>query len=215
MTYLSPYEKRRRRSTHLRTFAIIIVGFVIFTLLDFPLRNLFYFNPSKGIEHHDWYRMLRVVGFLGTWVVIALVFILNDRNRHRGLAILFSAALSGAIAELAKLLIARERPVENGIIQSGLYHFRGFFSGFADGSNLGLPSSHAAVAFGGCFMLAAIVPSARRLLILLALGCGLTRMLTGAHFSTDIYLGAIIGWLVSLWFVHLTPTLEPRYRTLR
>jgi len=205
MTYRSPIEKKRRRIARLRTTAIILAGFIILTLLDFPLLHLFYMGDDRSIENHDWYRMLRVVGYLGTWAVVGFLFILHDRNRHRGAAVFLSALTAGALAELLKLIIGRERPVDGNQLQEGWYHFRPFLSGFTDGSNLGLPSSHAATAFGGCLMLAALLPNTRRFLILLALGCGITRMLTGAHFATDVYLGAIVGWLVSEFFVQRTP----------
>ncbi len=205
MIYRSPIEKKRRRSARLRTAAIILAGFIILTILDFPLLHLFYMGDDRSIENHDWYRMLRVVGFLGTWAVVGIIFILHDRNRHRGAAVFLSALTAGALAELMKLIIGRERPVDGNQIQEGWYNFRPFLSGFTDGSNLGLPSSHAATAFGGCLMLAALIPNTRRFLILLALGCGITRMLTGAHFATDVYTGAILGYLVSLLYTKLTP----------
>ncbi len=205
MIYRSPIEKRRRRTVRLRAAAIVVAGFIILSILDFPLLHLFYMGDDRSIENHDWYRMLRVVGFLGTWAVVGFLFILHDRHRHRGAAVFLSALTAGALAELLKLIIGRERPVDGNQIQEGWYHFRPFLSGFTDGSNLGLPSSHAATAFGGCLMLAALIPNTRRFLILLALGCGITRMLTGAHFATDVYAGAILGWLVSILYTKLTP----------
>ena len=208
MIYRSPIEKKRQRIVRLRTFAIVLAGFIILTLFDLPLVHIFFTGPDRAIEHHDWYRMLRIVGFLGTWAVIAIVFLLHDRNRTRALPVFLSPTLAGALAELLKLVFARERPVDGNQLQSGFYHFRGLFSGFADGSNLGLPSSHAAVAFGGCLMLASFIPNTRRFLFLLALGCAITRMLTGAHFATDVYLGAVIGWLISAWFTRITPGIE-------
>jgi len=211
MTYRSPIEKKQRRFVRLRTVGMVLVGFIIFSILDYPLSRLFFTGPDRSIEQHDWYRMLRVVGFMGTWAVVGIVFFVHDRNRIRGLSVFLSALVSGAIAELLKLVFARERPVDGNTLQDGLYHFRAPFSGFVDGSNLGLPSSHAAVAFGGCFMLAAMIPNTRRVLIILAIGCGVTRMLTGAHFSTDVYLGAIVGWCVSIWISRLIPRSEPKF----
>jgi len=205
MTYRSPFERRLHRERQLGVLVMILVGFLIFTVLDFLLLHVFYMGDDRSIEHHDWYRFLRVLGFLGTWAAVGVLFVLHDRNRHRGAAVFLSASSAGAIAELLKLVFGRERPVEDGVLQSGWYHFRPLFSGFRDGSNLGLPSSHAAVAFGGCLMLAALVPNTRRFLLLLATGCAITRMLTGAHFGSDVYLGAVVGWLVSLFFVRVTP----------
>ncbi len=167
---------------------------MLLTLLDFPLLHALYHDSLQHIEDHDWYRLLRIIGYMGTWIIVGSVYIVHDRHQHRGLAVFFSALLAGALAELLKLIIARERPVGPDGIQPGLYHFRGLFAGFQDGSGLGFPSSHAAVAFGGCLMLACFLPRAKTLLFCLALGCGITRMLSGAHFATDVMGGALLGW---------------------
>ena len=205
MTYLSPAEKKQRRFNRLRTAGIVLVGLIIATLLDFPLLHLFYNNPAIQIGEHDWYRALRVLGFMGTWIVVGILFGLHDRSRHRGLSIFYATISAGIIAELLKMTFARERPVHEGVIQKGFYHFRGLFSGFSDATNLGFPSSHAAVAFAGCLTLAAFIPNTKRFLLFLAIGCAITRLLTGAHFTSDVYLGAIVGWLVSIFFVKITP----------
>src|SRR5690606_5099200 len=115
-----------------------------------------------------------------------------------------------------KPIIARERPVGEEIaLRPGFYHFRGLFDGFIHPtSGLGFPSSHAAVAFAGSLMLAVFLPRARTLLIILAACCGITRMLTGAHFASDVFAGALLGWasaamLTRFAAVHI-PTLRPR-----
>ena len=221
MIYFSPYEKRRRRALRLRTGAIILGAFILLTALDIPLAHLFYSSATRQIENHDWYRALRILGFFPLWIVIGAIFILQDRSRHRGLAIIFAPLLAGALAELIKPIVARERPVGHDTsLQPGFYHFRGLFDGFIHHTNgLGFPSSHAAVAFGGTLMLAAFLPRARTLLIILAVGCGVTRMLTGAHFASDVFAGALLGWasatlLTRCAAVHV-PTLRPRFRIPR
>jgi undecaprenyl-diphosphatase len=112
--------------------------------------------------------------------------------------LVLSPAMAGAGAELLKLVIGRERPTE-----SGAHVWRGLFSGFDNGTGLGLPSSHAAVAFGGAFAGALLVPRLRCLLVTLACGCGATRMLTGDHFLSDVVGGALLGYasarLVGVW----------------
>lgn len=217
MRYLSPFERKRRRVRRVRLTLSILGAFVLLTLLDFPLLHLFYHKPLQHIENHDWYRLLRIMGFMGTWILVCIVYIAHDRNRHRGLAIFLSALFAGMFAELLKLVFARERPISCGEIQPGLYHFRGLFSGFQDGSNLGIPSSHAAVAFGGCMMLACFLPRTRFTLFMLALGCGITRMLSGAHFATDVFVGALIGFGCARMMCYFAskhvPDLLPRYRS--
>ncbi len=221
MIYLSPYEKCRRRNLRLRTVAVILGMFIVFTMLDFPLAHLFYSSATRQIENHDWYRALRILGYFPLWIVIGTVFILEDRSRHRGLAIILAPFLAGILAELIKPMVARERPVGlDTSLQPGFYHFRGLFDGFIHHTGgLGFPSSHAAVAFGGMLMLAAFLPRARILLLLLAIGCGVTRMLTGAHFASDVYAGALLGLASAALLVRFAadhvPALRPRYRTPR
>jgi membrane-associated phospholipid phosphatase len=59
---------------------------------------------------------------------------------------------------------------------------------------MGLPSSHALVAFAGAFALARLFPRARWVFYLLALGCGLTRVLATAHYLSDVIVAACVAW---------------------
>lgn len=215
--FYSPKEKRRRRIHRFRFTLFLLGAFAIISLLDYPLLHLLYIRPEREVHNNDWYRMLRIMGYMGSWAVVGGVFILHDRSRHRGLAVIFAPLLSGGMAELLKLIVGRERPhISKGVIEPGLYHFRGFFAGFQDGHGLGFPSSHPAVAFGGCLMLACFLPRARTLLVLLALGCGITRMVSGAHFASDVFGGAMLGWAAATIMCRLAsqylPELRPRYR---
>ncbi len=116
----------------------------------------------------------------------------------RGVLVIVAPLIAGALAELAKLVVSRERPVRGDAIQNeGAYVWKGLFQGFADSSNLGMPSSHAAVAFGGAAMLGVLFPPIRWLMLALAAGCGLTRMLSGAHFASDVVVGAGLGVLTA------------------
>jgi membrane-associated phospholipid phosphatase len=76
-----------------------------------------------------------------------------------------------------------------------VYVLRGLFAGFWNGSNLGLPSSHAAVAAGGAAALIAWRPAVWPIAVVLAAGCAMTRLLSGAHFLSDVTLGAIVGYV--------------------
>lgn len=193
MRYLSPYEKRKVRARRVRTALILIGVFIALTLLDKPLAHLFLFDASRDIGRFDWYKFLRVMGYLGTWIAIGSIFILHDLNRHRGAAIIMAPLFAGLLSEGIKLSVARERPVDGTTLQDGWYHFREPFSGFINAENLGFPSSHTAVAFAGCLILASFVPRAKGLLLIFAIGCGVTRLLTGAHFASDVFVGALIG----------------------
>jgi len=217
MTYRTPLQQRHRWLTLYQLGAALVIAFVIVSLFDFILLHaLTAVDPQtnrvdRSFESDDWYTFLRNIGFVGTWVVLGIAFLLVDRKWTRALPVILSPILAGAAAEVLKLIFTRERPVSDAIIQDGGYHFRFPFSGFLDGHNLGLPSSHTAVAFGGVCMLGYFLPRARPLLILLALGCGYSRMITGAHFASDVFLGAVVGYAIARWIGSSVPRPDRKY----
>lgn len=157
----------------------------------------------SGVLDEDWGRLLRVMGFMGTWFVLALAVGLHDagvepplpRPRRRAWLIFLAPAIAGLSAEVLKIVIRRERPALN----DGDYGFRPWSERTWSGAGLAFPSSHAAVAFGGAAMLAILFPRARWVGYALAAGCALTRILAGAHFVSDTVLAAGIGWLTAQW----------------
>ena len=104
---------------------------------------------------------------------------------------MLSAGLSGLLAEIGKLLIRRGRPGE----VAG-YTFHALPADLST-AGLGLPSSHAAVAFGGAFFLARCYPRIAPVVVAWACGCGLSRVLDGAHFVSDVVAAAGLAWLVA------------------
>jgi membrane-associated phospholipid phosphatase len=74
-----------------------------------------------------------------------------------------------------------------------------------------MPSSHAVVAFGAAAMLSRLFPRARPVWWLLGWGCGLTRVLHGRHFFSDIVLAAIVGWLIAALLWSKWPATEGAY----
>ena len=146
-----------------------------------------------GIYDGDAGRLLRVVGFLGSWWLAALLVLQAGRPtavRRRGAALLALApTLAALAAELLKLLLRRERPG----LTDALYHFRPWQEQTWSAAGLGLPSSHAAVAFAGTTLLGLLLPRWRWTLALLALGCAWTRVAAGAHFLSDAVAGALLG----------------------
>ena len=204
--YRSPAERRARRRAHLRIAALLTLGFLLLTPFDPFLARLLFNEDRAPVQNTELYRLFRVVGTLWCWFLLTIILRLHDRVWDRAGSLFFAPLLAGLTAETLKLVIARERPTAQvGVLREGWYSFRGLFAGFQEGANLALPSSHAAVAFAGCLCLAAWMPHARWALIAVALACGLTRMLIGAHYATDIYLGAVIGWLWARFFEPLEP----------
>ncbi|MCC6676080.1 MAG: phosphatase PAP2 family protein [Phycisphaerales bacterium] len=193
--YYSSHERGVQRRRHLLRFAVFAAGLLLLTILDPALYHFFAVDQAR-IERRDWYRLLRIIGYLPTWILLSALLALGPAHALRGRAWLpaISAALAGLAAEILKLIIGRQRPLPD-----GSYAFKPFLSGFLDGSNLGMPSSHAAVAFGGAFALARLYPKAGPVALLCAAGCGLTRLLGADHFSTDVYVAAGLGYAVAGW----------------
>lgn len=144
----------------------------------------------------DWGRLLRSMGFLPTWLCIAAAFGLQVQNpawRRAGTwLLLLGPTLGGLAAEVLKLLVRRLRPDP----ELFGYAFRSFADGPLSNRGMGMPSSHTLVAFAGAFALARLFPRARWVFYLLAIGCGLSRVMATAHYLSDIVVAACVGWAV-------------------
>lgn len=206
---------RERNARFIRATAwtlLFLLGLILASLLDHRLWQ--WLTTDGSIRNKDWYLLLRSAGYFPTWLIVSAALILGGahagtRRPSRFVYLAASAAISGLAAELLKLIVARDRP---GV--DGLHHYRGLFAGFTDGSNLGMPSSHAAVAFGAAFAMLRLSPGAGWVLLPLAAGCGLTRLLMGDHFTSDVYVAAWLGWLCARLLLpsrspHSSPSARP------
>jgi membrane-associated phospholipid phosphatase len=209
MPWLSPYE-RRRRNNRIRWWAIALgLGYLFCALVDRPV--YLWFGASEH-EDTDWMRMFRIAGFLPTWLMVAGAMALVDRagaaRRTWGRAwpLMLGAGGAGLAAEFFKRLIGRERP----IVHDGLYVYKKFLHGFVDDSNLGIPSSHVAVAFGAAFMLIRLYPPVWPVALAAAVGCAAQRVAAGAHFTSDVYAAAVLAYAVTALLSRGHPSLAER-----
>lgn len=187
------------------TFAavVILAGFGVASLLD---QAVFRAIDWPLAEREDWHRMLRVLGFVPLWIIAGIAVALLRRNRDwsprgaspgaLGFYVALAPIVAGLFAEPLKLLFRRERPDA-----ADLRHvFRAWSDEPFSTSGLGLPSSHVMVAFAGATALSIIAPRASLVWFLLAAGCALTRLADRAHWLSDVYAGAAMGFLVA-WFL--------------
>ena len=172
----------------------------------------YWYDPK--VYDRDWGRLLRIIGFLGTWLALAVAIALQEGAeparrvlaKRRASLLFWSAALGGLVAEVGKLVIRRERPEPN----DGVHAFRDWADRTWSSAGLAMPSSHTLVAFAGAAMLARVYPRARWVGYALAAGCGLTRVMARAHFLSDVVLAAGLGWAVAAVLVRRWPIQEPR-----
>ena len=193
MTHPPPARAAR---PHLRgALALIALGIFIFgaaTALDGWAFRTLLSRDLVANPFRDWWWLLRLAGYWPTWLLIGLAVCAADRSLRRCPFPIAAAGLAGLFAEGLKLLIRRQRPLDT----DGAYRFLTFAERTWDSSSFGLPSSHAAVAFAGAFALIRLWPRIGFVVVPWAIGCGLSRVLVGQHFLSDIAGGAIVGWLV-------------------
>jgi membrane-associated phospholipid phosphatase len=171
---------------------------------------------AEGVYARDWGRLLRVMGFAPTWVLIALGITLSRRGlrasrghravRMPGLFLLASIAATGLVGELVKLVVRRGRPGPS----EGLYELVPWTGSWSTGA-LGFPSTHAIVAFAGAFAMARLSPRSAPVWLALGAGCGVTRLLDGKHFLSDVVAAAALagGLVAILWEAMVPDRLDP------
>jgi membrane-associated phospholipid phosphatase len=196
---------------------LLLTGlYLVLVVLDRPVFKALFVGLERidRLEEADGYRLFRVLGSLWSWGGIALVIFAHDWGRvgrvpalslrrppaswrfgslSRGLMVFGAPVLAGLFAEGAKRLIGRLRPIET----DGFYVYAGAFDAMLDPPN-GMASSHCAVAVGGAVVVMAFFPKSGWILIPGAIGCAVTRLVSGAHFLTDVYLGAVLGYLAGV-----------------
>lgn len=211
MTETSP----RRSSIASRTllYAALLLGLVVACLVDMPVFRYMHAHPARWVEK-DPGHLLRCGGYLPTWLLVAAVIVLHDRTCvgrwcfeawRRGAMLVAGAACSGIVAEVSKLLFRRQR----GDASHTWYGFRPLWDRPLTSAGLSLPSSHAMVAFGAAFILCRLYPGARPVLVAFAVGTGIVRVASGAHFVSDVYVAALLAWPA----VRLTERLFDRLTT--
>lgn len=161
---------------------------------------------SPSVYDHDLGRMLRTIGYFPFWVVAGLALWLQSRNRRHGLLLALTPGVAGLVDELLKILSQRERPAMN----HGDYVFRGFTGQWWKTADIGLPSSHAMVAFAGAWILCRLYPRASAVWLVLAAGCAITRVEAQAHFLSDVTVAAVAGVVVAEILWRKTERREPR-----
>ncbi|MFN0011042.1 MAG: phosphatase PAP2 family protein [Phycisphaerales bacterium] len=146
-------------------------------------------------------------------VLIGLVILLVDPARRRRLLDWIAGALVlTVVVNVLKGLIGRPRPLHNDATHAagpfGLYPLRepegvrslwNLRSGWTGGYDLAsMPSRHAAFAVLAAVFLSIVYPRLRLVVIPLALLVCAARVLTDAHWASDVLVGAAIGLAASL-----------------
>ena len=169
--------------------------------LDRDIYHATYVGPDKlpVVEAFDWYKLFRIVGYWPTWIAIGGALILQQRpwrtsafraGNWGGALVIVAAGLAGGIAEALRPIVGRLRPYQT----DGFHRYNGLPDDPTMHASLGGPSSHTAVAVGAACMIFFLWPRPGLIALVLAAGCAWTRMISGAHFASDVVAGAILGY---------------------
>lgn len=116
-------------------------------------------------------------------------------NKIRGSNAFFiftSVVAAGVIVGILKIFIGRARPILFEAVE-----FTGFFPPSTEWVFNSMPSGHTTISFAGLVMIGMLAPRYKVLTWGLAILIGASRVAFGAHWPTDVILGAFIGMVIA------------------
>ena len=159
-------------------------------------------NVPKNVH-----RLLEIAEDFGNGIGVALialaVFVLDPSRRRTLLRVLTGAYGAGLAADGLKIIFVRYRPRELNLHSSGVLETFDGLVGFAVGHSHSFPSAHTATGVGLAVLLAWLYPRGRWYFAFLAVLVGGQRVVVGAHFLSDVLVGAAlgvaVGWCCTGW----------------
>lgn len=177
------------------TFLAVVVSY-------FYLDRLIALECNKLYETSIWY-FFRPIRYLGeAWPYLILFglgfifyrYIKNNAQKVKYWLYLFATvAISGLIVDIIKWTLGRYRPSK--LFNEGLYGFDFFHMKY---EYISFPSGHTATVFSIAMALSYLYPKYRLIWWLLAFMVALNRIITTAHFLSDVLAAAYIGIATSI-----------------
>ncbi len=197
MTFLNQLNAQEKKVS-----IYLLIGALFFLLFDYSIASFFH---SLNYQTKSLFGTLTHFGdslyfFIPTILTWALVKIIKSKNQiintisEISLFIFLNILLSGIVTQILKHVIGRPRPVLfNGFEQKSLSIIS------FDSKWHSFPSGHTATIFAFIFCMVLLFPKIKNILITVAIIIASTRVIVGAHFISDIFGGALIAYLSSIF----------------
>jgi membrane-associated phospholipid phosphatase len=135
---------------------------------------------------------------MGVAVLLIVLHQLDPKHRWAIPRLIACAAGAGMAANLVKMLIFRTRPYGSTLDGTVWSTFGQWFSALGVGSvGQSFPSAHTATAIGFAAGLTWLYPQGRLLFFVLTVLVGCQRIVCGAHYLSDVLIGAAVGCLAA------------------
>ncbi len=136
--------------------------------------------------------LIENIGLMILFMLVLPFFFLYKKDRHSSYSLVIAFLLSFAFSFITKIIIARDRPIEN-----LLYPFTGITS-------YSFPSMHAMIAFSLMSVLVFKMPRKKALWISYACLIAFSRVYFGFHFMSDVVFGAFAGYFIGILAIYVT-----------
>ena len=195
------YTELSKQEKHI--FMFFILGILIAVLLD---NSLILFLNKVNEPFKSFFHTATNFGNSAYYftIVIVLFFILRIKKNiseiyknlyDLNIFIFYNLLLSGIVVQLLKHLIGRPRPKmllsDHSVIEFNILSFDSSFHSF--------PSGHSATIFSIVFAFYFLFPSIKKYLLALGIFIGLTRIVIGAHYLSDVIAGCGVSFFVFIF----------------
>jgi membrane-associated phospholipid phosphatase len=171
---------------------LMVLMMISYALVDRPLTLVCQDLNPEVVQLFQWITKLGIsTGYLVAFFVLFVFFkycLSRPIAAHRALFLFAAVALSGLTTDLIKPLVGRLRPKL--LFEANLYGFDPFRIGYEYNS---FPSGHATTVFALAAALSFFSPRWRLPLFSFAAVAGLSRIIVGAHYLSDVMAGAYVG----------------------
>ena len=183
---------------------LVTMGFVCLPF-DLPIAHAMLRDATPG-ELRAIFRRAEVFGHGYGLAAIALtIFLLSPKNRSAIPRLILNCLAAGLSADVLKLMVWRTRPRTYELLASDVDTFLGTiwttdgwtWAQLAESSRHSFPSAHTATAVAMAVTLAKLFPAGRWWFATLTVLCAMNRIDGGAHYASDVFWGAALGFAVT------------------